>query len=227
MSSIILETDRSTLRPFVVADASALGPAMRDANITETTQFEPPARTVEEGAERALARITDFSDHWERFGFGVFGAFRKDDGGLIGYCGLRYNDEFDGDLHISTMVDRPYWSCGIASEIFRRNLEFAFLEQDFKVVYGAARTIQLTSVRILEKCGFVRQPDRMLRHYPMVYYACSREAFLAQHVIYLKFRLGQLGHHHAPRTATGLASVPANGAFQTDIPMNKNGPAGA
>ena len=180
---------------------------MRDANITETTMFEAPARTSEEGVARALARIAEFSESWcvlfeaslwRRYGsIGVYGAFDSKTEALVGYCGLRHIDEFEGDIHISTMVDRPiwsvrpalYWSNGLASEIVRLNLEHAFLEQDFDVVYGMARTFQQASMRLMDKCGFIRQPDRSLRSWPVRYYALPKVAFLAQHVIYLKQRL--------------------------------------
>lgn len=191
MSSAILETDRMCLRPLRAADAPALGVAMRDSNITETTMFDAPARTSEEGTERALVRIAEFSEHWRRYGFGVYGAFDRETQALVGYCGLRHLDEFDGDVHISTMVDRPYWSNGRASEIFRRNLEHAFLEQDFDVVYGTARTFQGASMRLMEKCGFIRQSDRMLRNWPVRYYLLPKVVFLAQHVVYLKQRLAE------------------------------------
>lgn len=183
---------------------------MRDANVTETNQFEAPARTSEEGTERALARIADFSDHWSRHGFGIFGVFERRAGSLIGYCGLRYNDEFDGDLHISTMIDRPFWSMGLGSEVVRRNLEFAFLELDLEPVYAASRPIQLASIRLIEKFGFQRLPDRMLRHYPMAYAACSKEDFLVQHVAYLKKRLAALDQGRPAPMAAGL--INGNGA---------------
>lgn len=49
MSPPLLETDRALLRPLLPADAPALGIAMRDANVTETISFDPPARTEAEG----------------------------------------------------------------------------------------------------------------------------------------------------------------------------------
>ena len=92
MSSVVLETDRTILRPFEPADALAFGVPMRDSNITETTMFGAPARTNEEGVEQAMERIIDFSKHWSRYGFGIFGAFDRWSGAMIGYCGLRHLD---------------------------------------------------------------------------------------------------------------------------------------
>ena len=192
MSSVVLETDRTILRPFEPADALAFGVPMRDSNITETTMFGAPARTNEEGVEQAMERIIDFSKHWSRYGFGIFGAFDRCSGAMIGYCGLRHLDEFDGDIHISTMVDRPYWLAGVALEIFRRNLEYVFLERGFEAVHGTARTYQMASVRLMERNGFIRQADRTLRDWPVFYYKCPREAFLARHVVYLRECLAEL-----------------------------------
>ena len=179
-------------RKLESSDAPALGMAMRDGNITETTTFEPPARTSDEGTERALIRIAEFSDHWCRHGYGIFGAFERNTERFIGYCGPRHLDEFDGDLHISTMVDRPYWFTGMGWEIFRRILEYAFLELEFPDVYGTTRTFHHQGVHIMETCGFIRQPDRKLRDWPVRYYICPREAFLAKHVILLNQRLSDM-----------------------------------
>ncbi len=206
MTSAILETKRVILRRFEESDAPAFGVAMRDSNITETTMFGPPARTAEEGTAQALERIADFSAHWHRHGFGIFGAFDKNTEAMIGYCGLRHLDEFDGDLHISTMVDRPYWLGGLAMEIFRRNLEHAFLDLDFAVVYGTARTIQMASVHGMEKCGFSRLPDRKLRDWPVYYYECRREAFLARHVLHLNQRIADMDPDFQPQPAPASAN---------------------
>ncbi len=204
MTTVIIETERTVLRPLEPADAPALGVAMRDSNITETTLFEPPARTRDESVERALARIAEFSEHWSRYGFGVFGAFDRSTGALVGYCGLRHLDEFDGDINISTMVDRPYWSEGLSSEIVRRNLEFAFLDLDLDKVHGASRIFDGASVHIMERCGFVREPDRMYGDWLMRYYTCRKEAFLAQHVIFLKQCLADMKRKSLSRSAGDL-----------------------
>jgi len=181
-----LRSERLFLRQLVPADAPALGIAMRDANITETTMFEAPARTSEEGTARALARIADFSEHWRRYGFGIYGAFDRETETLVGYSGLRHIDEFDGDIHISTMVDRPFWSGGLGAEIIRLNLENGFLEQNFDVVYATTRILEQASLRLMDTFGFIRQPDRMLRHWPVHYYILPKEVFLARQVSYLK-----------------------------------------
>lgn len=196
-----LRSERVVLRPLVPADAPALGVAMRDSNITETTMFEPPAQTGNEGTARALARISEFSEHWRRYGFGVYGAFDSRTDALVGYCGLRHLEEFQGDIHISTMVDRPYWSQGLASEIVRRNLEHAFLELDLDTVYGTARPFQQASIRLMQNCGFIPQPDRMLRDWPVRYYSLPKVAFLAQHVRYLKQRLADESRAPSPPDA--------------------------
>jgi RimJ/RimL family protein N-acetyltransferase len=202
-----LRSDRLFLRRLVPADAPALGIALRDANITETTMFEAPARTSEEGATRAMARINDFSEHWRRYGFGIYGAFDRKTEALVGYSGLRHIDEFDGDIHISTMVDRPYWSNGIGAEIVRLNLENGFLEQDFDVVHTTARILPEVNLRLMDTFGFIRQPDRMLRHWPVRYYILPKAIFLAQHVHYLKQCLanknGDLLQQPAPSDLAG------------------------
>ncbi|MDP6874192.1 MAG: GNAT family N-acetyltransferase, partial [Alphaproteobacteria bacterium] len=95
------------------------------------------------------------------------------------------------------------WSGGLAWEIFRRNLEYAFVERDFDVVHGTARTFQTASMHVMEKCGFLRQSDRTLRDWPVCYYKCSREAFLAQHVIYLMKRLGDVDQDPSAQLLSG------------------------
>ncbi|MDP6345465.1 MAG: GNAT family N-acetyltransferase [Alphaproteobacteria bacterium] len=190
MINLKLETDRTYLRPFVEEDAPALGITIRDGNITETTLFDPPARTAEEGTERALTRIREFSDHWQRHGFGIFGAFNRQTDALIGYCGLRHIVEFGGDIHVSTMVDRPYWSRGLSSEILWRSLEFGFLDRGLPEICGATRLGQTVSITTMEHFGFTRQPDRMMRDWAVHYFVFPRDDFLVNYVGHLKRRIG-------------------------------------
>ena len=207
MSPPLLETDRALLRPLLPADAPALGIAMRDANVTETISFDPPARTEAEGTAQALVRIAGFSSHWERYGFGIFGAFERQTEQLVGYCGFRHIDEFDNDIHLSTMVDRPYWSGGLASEIIRRNLEYVFLERNFDTVFTATRSSDGPSVKITKRFGFIREDDRKLQDWSVCYYNLPREVFLTQHVGYLKQQLTALTAQSAQAPQT-MPSAP-------------------
>ena len=192
MTHVILESERIILRQFRQSDAPALGVAMRDANVTETTMFEAPARTSEEGVDRALARIAEFQDHWERHGFGIFCASHRNTDKFIGYCGLRYVEEFGPDINISAMVDRPHWSNGLASEMTRRILEYAFLDLNSEAVYVASRDFDGPTGRIFEKLGFIRQADRKLRHWPVCYYVHSRQSFLTEQIVNLKQLISNL-----------------------------------
>jgi ribosomal-protein-alanine N-acetyltransferase len=181
-----LETARLILRPMRQEDAPALAVAMRDANVTDTTMIEDPPRPRAEAERRAAARIDEFTAHWLTFGYGIFGLFDKSNGGLTGYCGLRHIDEYGGDLNVSTMVDRPYWSSGFAHEVLWRVYEFGFIDIGFDVIYGGARQDQTTSIHLMQKFGFDRLDDRSYRHWTMAYFALRRDIFLPRYVAHLK-----------------------------------------
>ena len=84
--------------------------------------------------------------------------------------------------------------------------QFERLDLDFAVVYGTARTIQMASVHGMEKCGFSRLPDRKLRDWPVYYYECRREAFLARHVLHLNQRIADMDPDFQPQPAPASAN---------------------
>ncbi len=120
----------------------------------------------------------------------------KKTGKLIGYSGFRHLAEFDGDIHISAMVDRPYWSGGLGAEIIRRNMEYIFLERGFEAIYGTARLSEVSGLHLLDALGFIREDDRMLRNWPVGYFKLTEAAFLKNHIEFLNgkswIHLGQM-----------------------------------
>lgn len=107
---------------------------------------------------------------------------------MIGYCGLRHIEQYDGDLNVSTMVDRPYWSYGLAHEVLWRVYEFGFVEIGVDAIFGGARKDQTVSIHLMEKFGFEQRPDRYYHQWLMAYYRLSRDAFLPRYIAYLKDR---------------------------------------
>jgi len=63
-------------------------------------------------------------------------------------------------VQIGCQLKRQYWGQGLATELTRRVLEFAFHEGGLEEVYGVFEKENLISRRLLAKLGFVWVEDR-------------------------------------------------------------------
>jgi RimJ/RimL family protein N-acetyltransferase len=139
-----LATGRLILRPWSVADA--------DWNRALLAERGAPAPTTEEVRER----IVHQSDNSVRTGLSLLVVQRRDDGDVLGYCGLIVG---------RATIDEPE----IAYELFRRAHGHGFATEAAGAVIAAAaatgrtrlwstvRTWNAASLRVLEKLGF--EPD--------------------------------------------------------------------
>jgi RimJ/RimL family protein N-acetyltransferase len=91
-------------------------------------------------------------------GRSVLWAIRKEDGLLIGGCGL---DGFQiGKSHraeIGYWLAKPFWGRGIMTAVVRRVCEFAFAEFGIVRITAHVFAHNLASARVLEKAGFQQE----------------------------------------------------------------------
>ena len=90
---------------------------------------------------------------------GIWGMFDRLNGAFIGSCLLRtYNDE-PGKLEIGYSMERHYWGKGIATEMAKALVDYAFINENTKEVVGITTLDNTASQHVLEKAGLVRLPD--------------------------------------------------------------------
>jgi ribosomal-protein-alanine N-acetyltransferase len=91
-------------------------------------------------------------EHWDRHGFGPWAVIHKDDGLLIGHCGLRYWPQTT-DVEVLYALDRRYWGQGLATEGAVASLRYGFETLQLRRIIAAAFTGNAGSRRVLDKIG--------------------------------------------------------------------------
>ena len=93
-------------------------------------------------------------DHQDKYGFSLFSVVLKDNGEVIGDCGLE-TDEIDGKLTVGIGFDfrRAYWGNGYATEAAIAVLKYGFAQFDFDSIYGWIDPENAPSQRVAERIG--------------------------------------------------------------------------
>lgn len=90
---------------------------------------------------------------------GIWGMFDKTNGAFTGSCLLRpFNDE-PCKLEIGYSMEKHYWGKGIATEMAKAVVDYAFTYENIKEVVGITTLNNIASQRVLEKAGLVRMSD--------------------------------------------------------------------
>jgi len=142
-SSLVLETERLTLRAPRLGDAKAIAQLANDRRIAEnTTRIPHPYRLAD--AETFIAEVNRDGDEL------AFLITLDDE--PIGACGLAQLDGPAPDL--GYWIGAPYWGNGYATEAARAVIDHAFTTLGHDAVQAGARVTNPASRRVLEKCGF-------------------------------------------------------------------------
>lgn len=147
----ILETERLLLRPLVGDDLGALTGIFGDPAVMAAFAEAPLAR---EQVERWLARNLA---HQQEHGYGLFAVCLKDDGRLIGDCGLELMD-IEGERVAELGYDfrSDCWNRGYATEAVRAVRHYAFDVLGLPLLVSLIRPGNDASARVAEKAGLRR-----------------------------------------------------------------------
>ena len=148
MSSVVIETDRLTLRRLAEDDAELI---LRLLNEPSFLKFvgDKGVRKLDDG--RRYIREGPVASYAE-YGFGLYLMLQNEDKAPIGLCGLLKRDTLDvADVGFALLPE--FWSQGYATEAARAVLARA------GSVHGLDRVVAITarendrSIRVLEKVG--------------------------------------------------------------------------
>src|SRR5215469_2209961 len=112
-----IETERLILRTWMPSDAPAL---LEQSSDPDVNRFLPMSLTPTLESTNAL--IERQMDKQEREGFSVWPVIRKDDGRLIGRCGLHRLPE--GYVEVAWIFERAAWGQGYATEAARAAIAY-------------------------------------------------------------------------------------------------------
>jgi RimJ/RimL family protein N-acetyltransferase len=142
-STLVLETERLTLRAPRFEDAKAIARLANDRRIAEnTTRIPHPYRLAD--AEAFIAAVNQSEGEL------AFVITRDDE--PIGACGLAQIDGPAPDL--GYWIGVPHWGNGYATEAARAVIDHAFSVLGIEALQAGARCTNPASRRVLEKCGF-------------------------------------------------------------------------
>ena len=158
------QTPRLLLCPYRPEDVPALFAFMGDAVAMRHTYAAP-------SLAHCANRLETYESQRDRFGFAPWVVRRLDSGEVVGWGGLSVDpDEPQWGLEVSYAFAPSAWGQGLASELVRASLAWAFEVLSAPEVQAFARPENEASVRVLRRCGF-----RYLRHEP----ALDRGHFVA------------------------------------------------
>jgi [ribosomal protein S5]-alanine N-acetyltransferase len=164
-----LETARLRLREMTAQDAPALLAVVGDA---ETMRWYPRPLTLMD-VDKAIARqIGRYPS-----GTGLLGLALREDGALIGDCGITWQ-EVDGVLEpeIGYHVRRDCWNRGYATEAAGAVRDYAFATLGCHHVISLIRPENLPSRRVAEKNGLSLNRMVFWHDYEHCVYRLEKEA---------------------------------------------------
>lgn len=147
----VLETKRLLLRPMQPSDIDDLLVIFTDPNVMAAFNSTPFDRQQMAGwLQRNL-------DHQAEYGFGLFSVVLKENGLLIGDCGLEMMD-VDGMQVAELGYDfrSDYWNQGFATEAATAVRDFAFYVLGLPQLISLVRVQNIASQRVAEKIGMKR-----------------------------------------------------------------------
>ena len=143
-----LETKRLILRSMRATDINDLHLIFTDPKVMASFGGEPLSR------EQMLGWLGRNLEHQNRYGYGLFSVVLKENGKLIGDCGLEQMD-IEGvqvaELGYDFLSD--YWNQGFATEAALAVRDYAFDILRLPQLISLIRVGNLASKRVAEKVG--------------------------------------------------------------------------
>ncbi|CAA9459135.1 MAG: Acetyltransferase, GNAT family [uncultured Rubrobacteraceae bacterium] len=175
MAPLEIETDRLRLRPWREGDLDAYAHMCADP---EVMRYMPGVMTREQAAEQ----IARFVRHFEERGHCYWAVEDKVSGAFVGRIGLTHQQDWPEDPHktdVGWLLDRAYWSRGLATEGAWASLRHGFEELGIERVIGITLPDNLASRRVMEKLGMAYRGEARWKGFDLVWYAIDRREWRA------------------------------------------------
>jgi ribosomal-protein-alanine N-acetyltransferase len=169
----VIQTSRLLLRELTGADHEALYEMYLDPRMNRFIGGPPPPREE----YRRKVRET-WPAYYAIHGFGLWATVRREDGRLLGRCGL-LSQEIDGERHVEVAyaLAPEFWGQGYASEAARASRDHAFRTLDVPHVISLILAGNTGSVRVAEKNGMTFWKMADFKGHHLRVYRIRREAW--------------------------------------------------
>jgi len=170
---VIIETDRLLLREFTEDDA----PLLYELNLDpEVIRFTHDPLTNVEHAKKVLTEV--ILPQYVLYDHGRWAVHVKSNLEFIGWCGLKYlSDTNEVDLGYRFM--KRFWGNGYATEAALACIAYGFARLNLHRIVGRALPGNLTSIKVLEKCGMKYLREEVMHGYLHKTYQVTNPAIKA------------------------------------------------
>ncbi|GAE29342.1 GNAT family N-acetyltransferase [Halalkalibacter hemicellulosilyticus] len=159
-----IETERLILRELSTSDIQ---------NVYEIVRQDLVGLGLRAGKGMSLKEtakyVNKFLEHWDRFGFGVFGLLDKTTGTFVGHCGLRYI-EGTNDVEILYALESNQWGKGYATEASKASIRYAFEILKVSKLTARVKLANYRSKKVIERMGFEYLYDKNNNGIELSYY---------------------------------------------------------
>lgn len=156
----MIETARLVLRAPQAADEAALHAMWSDARVmADLGPLKSRADSAATIARHARYRATQ--------GLGFWTTLRKDQGAVIGFCGLKpgaADTPIAGDLEIGWMLAAAHWRQGFAREAAEASLAWGWAHRDALRIVAITAAQNAASRALMVRLGMVHHPERDFVH---------------------------------------------------------------
>lgn len=154
-------TERLTLRHFHIMDAEPIYQVFGDP---EVMRFGDGVQTKEWVNNWLRTCLERYHQTW---GFGPYAVVEKRSQGVIGYCGLFYFPDINGqsEVEIGYRLARSAWGQGYATEAASAIRDVAFHTLGIKRLIAIIDPSNIASIRVAEKIGMHYENEVMLEGY--------------------------------------------------------------
>ncbi len=150
MEPVKLESERLLIRPFKIGDEQAMFELNSNPLVQKYTGDTHV--TTKKQAEEILHNIV--LKDYQIYGYGRFAVIYKFDQKLIGFTGIKYLPEVNGESDLGYRFLPEYWGKGIATESSKMALDYGFKSLQLEKILGFTELKNKASTRVLEKVGF-------------------------------------------------------------------------
>lgn len=154
-----VRTERLVGTRPLLRDADELHPISADPRVARWVWPEPLSL-----AQTRSMLVRDAA-HWNQHRFGRW--VWRESGHVVGLAGLLSAGE---EVELAWLVSADRWGEGLATEMARETVRFAFAELGLPGVVAKTLPDNLASRAVMERCGFVREADIVHAGLPHVRY---------------------------------------------------------
>ena len=159
-------TNRLEIKPISSEDKNAVIDLLTDETVGRT--YILPEYRCREEAEPLFLRLVELSKAADRFVAGVYL-----DGQFIGM--MNETEVKDKQIEMGYAYLPAYFNRGFATEAFQGAIDYLF-DCGFETVVAGAFAENPASMRVMEKCGMIRQPHTDEIEYRHIVHTCINYA---------------------------------------------------